>query len=248
MAPHLLLGPLLPSAILEGGGNRVPVRLRSFIIIYHRLVNVPAHNCFNCSSVVPFFSMNFQLVKRGRCRLRQEPAMARNHPTPSDGYQACISNAKAMEGRPSIPAFPARRFLPCAPFPPRAPFSRVEPWLVRTLPFQNPCCTLFPSPRSFARAMLIRSEALPVHRSLALKSGPCAVLPPLLRSEPLPVRCDAFLSLRALARASFSSRRLVSVRQIGVCAMCKGLSYLFRLHESRAGLQHRLLATALERL
>ena len=80
--------------------------------------------------------------------------------------------------------------------------------------------------------MLLRSEALPVHRSLALKSGPCAV-PPFLHSEPFPVRCYAFPSLRALARASFSSRRLVSVRQICACAVCKDLSYLFRLQESR---------------
>ena len=174
--------------------------------------------------------MNFQFVKGGRCRLRQKPATAQNHPTTNDGYQAFISNANAMKGRPSRPALP------------RAPFPRVEPWLVRTLLFRTP-----------VRALVPRSEALPArcsfdpkHRSLALKSGPCTV-PPFLRSEPLPVRCYAFPSLRALARASFSSRGLVSVRQIGVCAMCKDLSYLFRLQESRAGLQHRLLATALER-
>ena len=54
MAPHLLLGPFLPSPIREEGGNPAPVRLRSFIIIYRRPVDVRAHNGYNCSSV-PFF-------------------------------------------------------------------------------------------------------------------------------------------------------------------------------------------------
>ena len=177
--------------------------------------------------------MNFQLVKGGRCRRRQKPATARDHPTPNDGYQACKSNAKAMEAHQSRPALsravPSRRTLACAHY--AVPNSRPR---------------AVPSTRSFARAMLLRSKALPVHRSLALKSGPC-VVPPFVCSEPLPVRYYGFPSLRALARASFPSRRLVSVRQIGVCAMCKDLGYLSSLQESRAGLQHRLLATALER-
>ena len=54
MALHLLLGPLLPSPILKEGGNPAPVRLRSFIIIYRRPVNVRTHNCYNGPSV-PFF-------------------------------------------------------------------------------------------------------------------------------------------------------------------------------------------------
>ena len=179
--------------------------------------------------------MNFQLVKGGGgCRCRQRPATARNHPTPSDGYQACISNAKAMEAHQCILALP------------RAPFPRVEPWLVGTLPFRTPFRALFPHPEALPAQFSFVPKPLSVHRSLALKSGPCAV-PPFHRSEPLPVRCYTFLSLRALACASFPSRRLVSVRQIDVCAMCKDLGYLFRLQESRAGLQHRLLATALER-
>ena len=136
-------------------------------------------------------------------------------------------------------------FQRAVPFPARRSLAS-NPDLCAHSPVPNPCLRAVPSPRSFARAMLLRSEALPVHRSLALKSDPCAV-PPFLRSEPLPVRCYAFPLLRALARASFSSRRLASVRQIGVCAMCKDLGYLFRLQESRAGLQHWLLETALER-
>ena len=137
--------------------------------------------------------MNFQLVKGGRCRLRQKPATARNHPTPSDGYQACTSNSKAMEGCPSRPAFPARRSFP------RAPFPRIEPWLVRTLPFRTPVRALFPCPeplpapcssvpkpcpctdrslRSLARALFRRSSAP--------NPCPCAVTPSL-RSDPVPV-------------------------------------------------------------
>ena len=136
-------------------------------------------------------------------------------------------------------------FQRAVPFPARRSLAS-NPDLCAHSPVPNPCPRAAPSPRSFSRAMLLRSEALPVHRSLALTSGPCAVSPFLL-SEPLPVRCYASLSLRPLARAFFSSRRLVSVRQIGVCAMCKDLRYSFRLQESRVGLQHRLLATALER-
>ena len=185
--------------------------------------------------MVPLFLSfhEFSTREGGRCRRRQKPATARNHPTPNDGYQACISNANAMEAHQSRPALP------------RTPFPRVEPWRVALSRSELPSarCSLGPK---LARAMLLRSEALPVHRSLALKSGPCAV-PPLLCFEPLPMRCYAFPSLRALARASFPSRRLVSVRQIGICAMCEDLGYSSRPQESRAGLQHRLLATALER-
>ena len=54
IAPHLLVEPLLPSPIQKDGGNPAPVRLRSFIIILCRPVNVRAHNCYDCSSV-PFF-------------------------------------------------------------------------------------------------------------------------------------------------------------------------------------------------
>ena len=181
-----------------------------------------------------------------------------------------------MEGRPSRAAFlvhrslsreafprvkpwlvrtllfriPVRALFPCSlssePFPsPRAVPSRPTMACAHS-PVPNPCPRAVPSARSFARAMLLRSKGLPVHRSLALKSGPCAV-PPFLRSEPSPVPRYAFPSIRALARASFPSRRLVSVRQMGVCAMFKDRGSLSRLHESRAGLQHRLLATALER-
>ena len=151
----LIVGTFVAVFNSKGDGNPAPVRLRGFIIINRRPVNVRAHNCYKCSSV-PFLSMNFQLVKGGGCRLRQKPATARNHPTPNDGYQACISHAKAMEGRPSRPAFPARRSFP------RAPFPRVEPWLVRTLPFRTSVCALFPRP-----------EALPARCSFVPKPCPC---------------------------------------------------------------------------
>ena len=116
-----VVGTFVAVSNSKGDGNPAPVRLCGFIVIYRRPVNVRAHNCYSCSSV-PFLSINFQLVKGGRCRLRQTPATARNHPTPSDGYEACISNAKAMEAHQSRPALPHAQFL------------RVEPWLVRTLP------------------------------------------------------------------------------------------------------------------
>ena len=105
--------------------------------------------------------MIFQLVEGGRCLLCQKPATARNHPTQNEGYQACISNAKAMEGRPSRPAFPARRSVP------RVPFPRVEPWLVRTLPFRAPF-----------RALLLPSK--PVHVRCSLTPHPCPCPAPLL--------------------------------------------------------------------
>ena len=112
--------------------------------------------------VPPFLSMNFQLVEGGRCRLRQKPATARNHPTPNKGYQACISNAKAMEGRPARLAFPARRSFSCAPFP------RVEHWLAlsRIEPLSARCSF---APK-LARAPLVRSEVWPVR---------CSAVPPL---------------------------------------------------------------------
>ena len=181
-----------------------------------------------------------------------------------------------MEGRPSTSAFPVHLSLSRAPFPRvepslvgtllfRIPVRALFPSSLSSEPFPspravpsrrtlacayspvpNPCLRAVPSARSFAGAMLLRSKGLPVHRSLPLRSGPCAV-PPFLRSEPLPVRCYAFPPLRALSRASFPSRRLVSVRQKDICAMCEDMGYLSKLQESRAGLQHRLLATALER-
>ena len=62
--------------------------------------------------------------------------------------------------RPSRPVFPAGRSLP------RAPFPRVEPWLVRTLLFRNPCRTLFPSPRVPARCSFVPKPCPCTDRSL----------------------------------------------------------------------------------
>ena len=148
--------------------------------------------------IVPLFlSIDFQLVDGGGGgRLRRKPATARKHPIPNEGYQACISNAKAMKGLPSRPAFPARRSLP------RAPFPRFEPLLVRTLSFRTPVRALFP-----------RSEALPARRTFVPKPCPCTdrsigsltralcrrsfapnlcpcAVASFLGSEPLPVRCS----------------------------------------------------------
>ena len=99
--------------------------------------------------------MIFQLVEGGGCLLCQKPATARNHPTQNEEYQACISNAKAMEGRPSRPAFPARRSL--AWNPGLCALSRSEPLSARFFFPPSPCSYAeFPhSLRTLARAPLL---------------------------------------------------------------------------------------------
>ena len=49
----LIVGTLVAASNSKGDGNPAPVRLRGFIIIFRRPVNVRAHNCCTCSSV-PF--------------------------------------------------------------------------------------------------------------------------------------------------------------------------------------------------
>ena len=164
--------------------------------------------------------MNFQLMKGvGAAVVRSLPRHGITRHQATGTKPAYLTRRRWKHTNLDQP-FPARRSL--ASNPGSCALFRSEPLFAR--------CSLAPklyprgasSFRSFTRAMLLRSEALtarcsfvpkplPVYRSLALKSGPCAV-PPFHRSEPLPMRCYAFPSLRALARASFPSRRLVSVR------------------------------------
>ena len=82
-----------------------------------------------------------------------------------------------MEGRPSRPAFPARRSVP------RAPFPRVGPWLVRTLPFGTPF-----------RALFLSSEPLPVRCSLTPHPCPCPAPLPSIVAPLLSLLLDVSLS------------------------------------------------------
>ena len=188
----LIVGKLLPSPILRETATRsVFDCVGSSLFTAVPSMSVPSIlQLFSCS----FLSMNFQLVKGRRFRLRQKPATAQNHPAPNDGNQACISNAKAMAGRPSRPALS------------RAPFPRVEPWLVRTFRSEplSARCSLAPklcprdapSFRSLTRAPIARSEVWPVRWSAVppLRTFACACALLRLSFAPSPRPCLFFVA------------------------------------------------------
>ena len=155
-----------------------------------------SHLTFVCPQVlqlflsVSIFRLLFNSLMIGRCCLHRSPVTARNNPTPNEGYQARMSTAKAMQVLLSKPALSALFSFPCA-----VPLRRTLACAHSPVPNSCPCAAS--SLGGFARSLLRRSETLPVHGSLALKSSRWAVLRSL-RPQSLPVRFCAVPSLRTV--------------------------------------------------
>ena len=180
MAPHSLLGPLLPWPTLKEGGNQALVRLRSFIIIYRHPVNVRAHNCYNFSSVVlSFHELSTPDGGEGAAVVRSLPRHGDTRHQTTGTKPASLTRRRWKDAHQDQP------FQCTVPFPAR-----------RSLASNLGLCALSRSESLSARCSLIPKlcpRDAPSFRSLARA--------PIARSEVWPMRCSAVPPLRTLARA-----------------------------------------------